>query len=235
MSHPFARHPIIGEKEFIASCPLCGTIDKVILNIPRGMKEKARVNMTLPENLIPDCVGGLFGDEHKEVSMVISPDTVVCLWDDDSSDEVDEGSGEETDEDGKEEFQKERDHIPEPKRQRIDYDLDRSFAHLAAGGGNNVVGIREPIPTISHFTMSEQRIVILRNARGLRMIDIISAHEFTELETCLDNVGVEAWWAKAYYACFHAVVRCGRLRHANSTLSYDLCMTMTQIAYMLGK
>jgi len=95
MSHPFARHPIIGEKEFIASCPLCGTIDKVILNIPRGTKEKARVNMTLPENLIPDCVGGLFGDEHKEVSMVISPDTVVCLWDDDSSDEVEEGSGEE--------------------------------------------------------------------------------------------------------------------------------------------
>ena len=95
MSHPFARHPIIGEKEFIASCPLCGTIDKVILNIPRGMKEKARVNMTLPENLIPDCVGGLFGDEHKEVSMVISPDTVVCLWDDDSSDEIEEGSGEE--------------------------------------------------------------------------------------------------------------------------------------------
>ena len=36
MGHPFARHPIIGEKEFIASCPLCGAIDKVILNIPRG-------------------------------------------------------------------------------------------------------------------------------------------------------------------------------------------------------
>ena len=29
MSHPFVRHPIIGEKEFIASCPLCGTIDKI--------------------------------------------------------------------------------------------------------------------------------------------------------------------------------------------------------------
>ena len=40
------------------------------------------------------------------------------MWDDDSSDEVEEGSGEETDEDGKEEFQKERDHIPDPKRPR---------------------------------------------------------------------------------------------------------------------
>ena len=109
------------------------------------------------------------------------------------------------------------------------------------------VPLNFPVPAIDHLNISEQKAVILRNAKlammGAPEIHIITEHEYECLSEYLDTVlldndravsrGQSPFWHLAFKVAFHAFVRALRLRVAGQ--SYGLNMILCQIRHHFDK